>query len=36
MGRAVLILLRFEVPYRDIVEPPADDAQVSRPGRFQP
>jgi hypothetical protein len=34
--RSTKQVLQFEVPYRDIVEPPADDWQVNRPGQFQP
>ena len=34
--RSTKQVLEFEVPYRDIVEPPADDWQINRPGQFQP
>jgi hypothetical protein len=34
--RSTKQVLQFEVPYRDIAEPPADDWQVNRPGEFQP
>ncbi len=27
--------LQFDVPYRDIAEPPAGDWQVNGPGEFQ-
>ena len=34
--RSTKQVLQFEVPYRDIVEPPADDWQINRPGQFEP
>jgi hypothetical protein len=29
-------VLQFEVPYRDIAEPPADEWQINTPGHFEP
>jgi hypothetical protein len=34
--RSTKQVLQFEVPYRDIAEPPADDWQINTPGRFEP
>jgi hypothetical protein len=34
--RSTRQVLQFEVPYRDIVEPPTDDWQINGPGQFDP
>jgi hypothetical protein len=34
--RSTKQVLQYEVPYRDIAEPPADDWQINGPGEFQP
>lgn len=34
--RSTKQVLQFEVPYRSIVEPPADDWQINGPGQFEP
>jgi hypothetical protein len=34
--RSTKQVLQFEVPYSVILEPPADDWQINRPGDFQP
>jgi hypothetical protein len=34
--RSTKQVLQFEVPYRDIAEPPAADWQINRPGHFEP
>ena len=34
--RSTKQVLQFEVPYRDIAEPPADDWQINPPGHFEP
>ena len=34
--RSTKQVLQFEVPYRDIAEPPADEWRVNRPGEFAP
>ena len=34
--RSTKQVLQFEVPYRDIAEPPADDWQINGPGDLQP
>jgi hypothetical protein len=34
--RSTKQVLQFDVPYRDIVDPPADDWQINGPGHFQP
>jgi hypothetical protein len=34
--RSTRQVLQFEVPYRSIVEPPADDWQINGPGQFEP
>jgi hypothetical protein len=34
--RSTRQVLQFEVPYREIVEPEADDWRINRPGQFEP
>jgi hypothetical protein len=34
--RSTKQVLQFDVPYRDIEEPPADDWQINGPGEFEP